>query len=169
MSAHIVDPSHIDAMLSVAINGPAESATRVRWIAPYVDELFPEFSGSLSRVSATPTGRILLAACIASVSEVHDEPPGALPGPDPNPDPGQYEWTDLGQLLTAIECCKAISHFEFQSCAHPGWADSGARAFCGRLRDALIPCIEDYEDAPGHWSTERVVGRAAAQGRPGFR
>ena len=168
MSAYILDPSHIDAMLSVAINGPAESATRVRWIAPYVDELFPDRSGPLTRELATPAGRILMRACIASVSYVHEEPPGRLPGPDPNPDPGQYEWTDVGQLLRVIECCKAISHFEFQSCAHPDWAGSGARAFCGRFRDALIACIEGYEDALGHWTTERVVQRAAAQGRPGF-
>ena len=69
MSAYVVDPAHIDVMLSVAINGPKESVG-ARWTAPYVYELLEgdEHTGPLTRDTADLAGRALLAECVASVS-----------------------------------------------------------------------------------------------------
>ena len=60
----------------------------------------------------------------------------------------------------AIEACKAIDCYEYQSCEHPGWRDSGAKAFCERLRSALIGAMHGYEEAEWHWDTELAMARA---------
>lgn len=166
MSAFIVDPAHIDVMLSTALNGPKGSRgnPRMSWRAPYVDELLEGFwSGRLIREKADLAGEALLRECVASVSYRYSEPLGSLPGPIPNPDPEQYEWTDFGRVLTAIECCKAIDCYEFQSCEHPGWQDSGARAFCERLRGSMVGCMEGYEEAPFQWSADLVLTRGSGR------
>jgi len=163
MSAFIVDPAHVDVVLSTAINGPSDArlSSGLSWHAPYVDELLEgSASGRLTAEDADPAGRALLAECVASVSYRYDEPLGNLPGPLPNPDPEQYEWTDFGRILTAIECCKALNCYEYQSCEHPSWEGSGARTFCERLRSLLIGCMEGYEAAAWEWSSELVLDRA---------
>lgn len=162
MSAFIVAPTHIDAILSTAINGPkgVRRNPHIGWHVPYVDELLEHYSGPLSAETADLAGRALLHECVSSVSYRYCEPLGNLPGPAPNPDPEQYEWTDLGQILTAIECCKAIDCYEYQSCEHAGWRDCGARAFCERARGAMIGCLDGYEQAEWEWSAELVLARA---------
>jgi hypothetical protein len=163
MSAFILSPAHIDVILSTAINGPSDNhrPPGLGWHGPYVDELLEgEASGPLTREKADLAGAALLRECVASVSFRYSEPLGNLPGPAPNPDPEQYEWTDFGQLLTAIECCAAIDCYEYQSCEHRGWQGSGAKAFCERLRRLLIGCMAGYEAAPWEWSTELVLTRA---------
>jgi hypothetical protein len=160
VSAFIVDPAHIDVMLSSAIHGP-KGVSRP-WNAPYVNELLREAgrSGPLTQEAADLAGQALLRECVASVSYRYDEPLGELPGLVPNPDPEQYEWTDFGPLLTAIESCKAIACYEYQSCEHPAWEGSGARAFCGRLRCSLIGHFDGYAEAEWEWSTEMALTRA---------
>jgi hypothetical protein len=163
MSAFIVDPAHVDVVLSTAINGPSDAhlSCGLSWHAPYVDELLEgSASGPLTPERADEAGQALLAECVASVSYLYDEPLGSLPGPVPNPDPQQYEWTNFGRILTAIECCSALDCYEYQSCEHPGWEDSGARVFCERLRRSLVGCMEGYEAAAWGWSAELVLARA---------
>ncbi len=162
MSAFVVDPSHIDVMLSVAINGPKETWPR-RWTGTYVNELMDDGqTGPVTRETADLAGRALLRECIASVSYRYD----GLPGP--SPDPEQYEWTDFGRLLTPIETCRAIDGFEYQSCEHPGWWNSGANIFCHRFRGDLVRCMKGYEEAEWHWTAEKALARAPRRG-PGIR
>lgn len=160
MSAYVVDPAHIDVLLSVAIHGPA-GVPRGRWTAPYTYELFGSQgpTGPLHRADADLAGRLLLAECIASVS--HRYPGDApLPGPMPTPDPEQYEWTDFGRLLAPVEACCAIDGYEYQSCEHPGWQGSGAFYFCHRFRCALIGVMPGYDGAEWHWTAEAALARA---------
>lgn len=162
MSAHVVDATHIDVMLSIAINGPKESVG-AHWTAPYVCELLDgdEHSGPVSAATADLAGRALLAECIASVSYRYpDDSPGQLPGPIPNPVADQYEWTDFGRFLTPVEALCAIDGYEYQSCEHPGWSDSGSHHFCERFRHALIRCLPGYEAAEWEWTPEKVLTRA---------
>lgn len=162
MSAYVVDPAHIDVMLSVAINGPKESL-RARWTAPYVYELLEgdQHTGPVARDTAALAGRALLAECIASVSYLYpDDPPGGLPGPIPNPVVDQYEWTDFGRLLTPVETLKTIGSYEYQSCEHPDWWCSGSHHFCQRFRSALIECLPGFEEAESIWTAESALARA---------
>ena len=161
MSAYVVDPAHIDVMLSVAIAGPKESAGH--WTPPYVYELLEgdEHTGPVTAATADLAGQALLAECIASVSYLYpDDRPGQLPGPAPNPVVDQYEWTDFGRLMTAVEALCAIDGYEYQSCEHPGWWDSGAHHFCHRFRKALIRCLPGYESANRDWTAEDALARA---------
>jgi hypothetical protein len=162
MSAYIVDPAHIDVMLSVAINGPKESAP-ARWTPPYVYELLEgdEHTGPVTTATADRAGQALMAECIASVSYLYPgDRPGQLPGPRPNPIVEQYEWTNFGRLMTPVEALCAIDGYEYQSCEHPGWWDSGAHHFCCRFRKALIRCLPGYEGANRHWTAEDALARA---------
>lgn len=161
MSAYIVDPAHIDMMLSVAVNGPKKSVP-ARWTAPYVYELLDgeEHTGPVSAATADLAGRALLAECIASVSHLYpDDPPGQLPGPTPNPIVDQYEWTNFHRLFSAVEALRAIDGYEYQACEHPGWWDSGAHHFCQRFRKALIKCLPGYETAERDWTAEKLLAR----------
>lgn len=164
MSAFVIDPTHIDVLLSVAINGPRGSrGSRIPWRPPYIDGLLAgDRTGPLDRDRADRAGAALLAECIASVGHRYPDadPFHGLPGPIPTPDPERYEWTDFGAVLGAIEACKAIDCYEYQSCEHPGWRDSGSKAFCERFRSALIGAMHGYEQAEWHWDTELAMARA---------
>jgi hypothetical protein len=183
MSAYVVDPAHIDVMLSIAINGPREVRPG-RWVAPYVLELVPdaEERGPITAEVADLTGRALLRECVASVSYRYKSTSAELPVPMPGLDPERYEWTDFGRLITAVEALCAIDGYEYQSCEHPGWWTSGASHFCHRFRKALVRCLPGYEEAewewtgrwrwperadrPGHTEVECADGRLALVERP---
>ncbi len=149
-------------MLSVAINGP-QGVPSARWSAPYFYELLDghEDTRPVTRRTADLAGRALLAECIVSVSHRSGgDESSELPGPRPNPVVDQYEWTDFGKLLTPVEALCAIDGYEYQSCEHPGWWDSGANHFCHRLRKALICRLSGYEDAEWTWTAESALARA---------
>jgi hypothetical protein len=162
MSAFVVSPVHIDVMLSTAIHGPRDAAHRpgMPWTPPYMDELLEDEGGPLRIDGADRAGAALLAECIASVVHRYPDPdPLGLPGPIPTPDPEHYQWTDFGRALSAAEAHKAIDCYEYQSCEHPGWNGSGARAFCERLRSALIGAMSGYAEAPWEWTAELALER----------
>jgi hypothetical protein len=163
VSAFVIDPVHIDLILCAAINGPCDyhGSCGLSWRAPFVDELLDGIaSGPLNEEIADLSGRALLRECVASVScRYPDDPADRLPGVTPGFDPERYEWTDFGRRLNAIKCCKAIDCYEYQSCEHPGWRASGARAFCERLRSLLVCGMAGYEAAPWEWTLEEFERR----------
>jgi hypothetical protein len=162
MRPFVVSPAHIDAILSVAINGPAIGlySHHREWRPPIVWNLL-RAREALNHSTADRAGAELLRECIVSVAHSHPTlPTSELPGPAPTPVPSQYEWTNLGKCLTPIECCKAIDCFEDQSREHPDWYRSAARSFCDRLRQQLISWMDGYEEAPWEWSVDQVVERA---------
>jgi hypothetical protein len=92
MSAFVVDPVHIDLILSAAINGPLDyrGSHGPGWSGPYVDELLDGIAGGpLTEETADLSGRALLRECVASVSYRYPEDPAdRLPGVTPGFDPG---------------------------------------------------------------------------------
>lgn len=163
MSAFVVDAAHIDALLSAAINGPTDpSQGRHDWHPPYVHELLGVLE-PLGPGNANVAGRTLLEECIASVTHRYPDAADQLPGPIPTPLPEQYEWTDLGRVMTAVEACKAIACLEYQSSEHPGWLSSGSRAFCSELRAALVTRFEGYGSAPWEWDVDLALARTRAR------
>ncbi len=161
MSAFIVDPAHVDVILSVAVHGPLKPAYG-DWTPPYVNQLLEADgqSGPLSLETIDLAGQRLLQRCVTSVSSLTGEPLGNLPGPMPNPVPGQYEWTDFGRALTPVEACTALDCYEYQSSEDAAWWPSGANVFCHRLRRALVRQIRGYREAPPHWTTDLAFARA---------
>lgn len=161
MSAFVVDAAHIDALLSVAVNGPIERrlGSHLGWQPPYVHELLGVLE-PLGAGNADAAGQELMEECIASVTYRYPDLADELPGPMPTPVPEQYEWTDLGRVMSAIEACKALACFEYQSRQHPAWYRSGARAFCSELRGAVVTCLAGYDTAPWEWDVELALTRA---------
>lgn len=163
MSAFVIFPTHIDVILSVALNGPSDygRTDSIGWSPTYLDELIDDSTGPASKALCSGAGRALLEECIRSVWYRYPDTECAeeLPGPIPIPVPSDYEFTDLGRCATTVEACKAIACFEYQSCEHPGWSGSGARRFCERLRAGLTGGLPRYEDAPWEWSPEILAER----------
>jgi hypothetical protein len=165
MRSFVVEPTHIDAVLSIALHGPADLNPRryPGWDPPEVGELLGRGPERLDGENASPVGAALLAACIASVA-YHQVPHPAeeLPGPSPTPDPGLYEFTDFGRILSAAEACKAIACLECQSCEHPSWPDSPTRNFCGDLLWRVISALPGYQAAPWELSADLLLARSCA-------
>jgi hypothetical protein len=46
-----------------------------------------------------------------------------------------------------VQVIKAIHCYEYQSCEHPGWKDSQARAFVDALESKAVQALPGYEDA----------------------
>jgi hypothetical protein len=160
----VVDPGHVDALLSVALHGPAdfEPLRYPGWQPPEVGMLLGGAPAPLCASNAPAIGASLLAECIASVSHSHPTGPEDLPGANPIPLPEHYEFTDFGRVLSAPEACKAIACLECQSSEHPGWPGSAARAFLGDLLWRLITTLPGYERAPWELSTDLLLARTGA-------
>lgn len=60
--------------------------------------------------------------------------------------PHVFTWYE-GQF-SAVAVLKAISCYEYQSCEHPGWKASEARAFCVALTDRMIGQLPGYDSGP---------------------
>jgi hypothetical protein len=89
--------------------------------------------------NATEVGRMLLAENYRSVYHRYDEGPKAeLEDPYVySPSPVKK---DPVQVLSAINC------LEYQSCEHPEWADSEAKAFLDALAHKAILSLPGYDD-----------------------
>jgi hypothetical protein len=160
MNRFVVDPAHLDVLLSLAINGPSDQPEGSPWPAPSAAEMTGD-PGPLTRLHADDVGAALMSMCIGSVAHFYA---GAgvprLPGPDPLPAPGLYEWSNLGRFLTMDEGFVALSCYEFNSNCNPRWYASPHYAFCNRLRARLAASLPGCRDARLHWSTEAVLERA---------
>jgi hypothetical protein len=55
--------------------------------------------------------------------------------------PQHAEWT-VAELLNAIR------GYQYQTCEHPGWDRSQAKAFCDALQQRLIATLPGYTDGP---------------------
>lgn len=160
MSAYVVEPTHVDALLSIALHGSSEGrAPWLKWRPQWVEIGGEEDrGGSLTAEMASRVGAELLAECIESVAYRYpDSDRSDLPGPIPTPDPDQYEFTDLGRVFSLGECLQAISGYEYQACEHPGWRVSYAYRFCAELRSNLVSHLRGEADT---W--EVTADRAAA-------
>lgn len=163
MSAFVQPKSHIDALLRVAMDGPADRGPRYPgdgWHRPSWTH-----AGEYRQLgpNVEDVGAMLIAENVRSVQYRYpDDGIDSLPGPIDNgyiTDAllGQYAYPAYGtgqvrisagpRRLTAVEALKALDGYEYQACEHPGWADSEARAFCEALRGSLIRALPGYDEA----------------------
>ena len=160
LEAFVVEPIHIDAILSVALHGPADFDPRryPGWDRPLVDGLTSHGGPTLCSENATEVGTALLAGCVASV--IYQRGERRAPTPRSVSEPYQFE--DLGPALTVAESCKALACLECQSSEDPGWAGSAARDFCGALLWRLISTLPGYSEAAWELSADSLTGRVPA-------
>ena len=151
MSAYIVDRETIQYLVQSGLEAGYQHrlSRRMRW---YHDGK----SHWLDDRNATEVGQMLWDENIASVAyRYSDSIAEGLPGPVDEPGYTYfhedltvgYRW-DPAQVLKAADC------FEYQSCEHPGWWSSSAKAFIDVLRKLAWTKVAGYDKAEWghpHW------------------
>jgi hypothetical protein len=135
MSADTVDHEHINVLLWAAAkpvppNGPMywyyDNPTRCNQVDP---------DGS----NRDEIGQMLLDENAASVNHLYRRDDHAARYTHRRPQ--HTEWT-VAELLNAIR------GYQYQSCEHPGWERSQAKAFCDALQQRLIATLPGYTEGP---------------------
>lgn len=153
MSAFIVSRQHIRYLVEAAVTLHPPRARERYPLVWYVNgtrhELYPGDSGA-----ASAAGQMLWDENIASVAYRYPhEPVSDLPGPSEE----TYTFTHTGfdgRAPQPVPTLKACDGYEYQSCEHPGWPDSGACAFLQALRHRAWTSLPGYEEAA--WEIPRT-------------
>ena len=154
MSAFEVDKTHIDVMVSAALQ--RIHGDRLYWYhsldaETVPGEALPSQSDYLDRLKkarreVTPEnagmwGALLVAENRRSVNHRYNE--------DEIEEP--YEFTEYTGNFDAVKMLAAIGCYEYQACEHDGWRTSEAYSFLGSLREAWCRRCDGYE---GVWEIE---------------
>jgi len=159
VSAFVVSQEHVTAIVRAGLT-PAMQCHGLRWDAE-------GGRNELRLETADQVGQMLTDECVRSVSYRYD---GAesLPGSYPDGlegfgdwfEPFHYSAMQRGRCPSPVETLKLLDCLEYQSCEHPEWAGSEARAFCDALRRSMIGCLPGYDAAPWEWKIQRLAGHA---------
>lgn len=151
MSAYIVAKPHIDALVRVALEGPAgRPANRdAPW---YSMRWYHNLESHNLRDDINRAGRMLWQENYKSVECRY---PGCTDEDRPGPvglkleDIKAYTYPARQTVrhLTAVEALKALRCYEYQACEHPEWEASEASQFCDALRIDLIEALPGYDEA----------------------
>ena len=152
MSAYIVSKAHIDALVAVAANGPANRSPKYPgdgWTPPMWRLTDNSQDALNARHNPDLIGSMLWQENVMSVVHRYPNSLNDLPGPVDFDAEMVLTYTSErpARMLTATEALKAIDGYEYQSCEHPEWKDSQARAFCDALRRRLISTLPGYDEA----------------------
>ena len=152
MSAFVVGKAHIDAMLR---SGMPRHGDALHWLVP--GENPATQWKQLDHHTADAVGQMLLDECVRSVGHRYeDDTIASLPGPSNAEWLLPYRFSPFGKgCPTAVEAIKLISCYTYQSCEHPEWEASEAKAFCDALTHTLITRLPGYEEAPWEWTEKR--------------
>lgn len=145
VSAYIVSPAHIQAMLKAGIE--ASRGSTLRWYTPGAPVLTMDEHNLRTRELRLDTieevGAMLLRANVASVTALYGEDHGyTVPAADFNPVHVMQR-----RRIDAVSMLKAVDGYEYQACEVAYWRESEAYAFCVALRRVLIKSLPGYEDA----------------------
>jgi hypothetical protein len=161
MSAYIEDKAHIDALVRVAIEGPADRGPSYPgdgWSFYYyhAGEAHHARHEEAERLGAMLTAQNVRSVQARYPSDGMDD----LPGPIENgwlTDAmlGIYHYPAYGtgpvrigtapRHLTALEALQAVDGYEYQACEDDGWKESEAHTFCDALRKRLVMALPGYD------------------------
>src|SRR3990167_2487217 len=137
MSAYIVDRAVIDALVTVAKDGPSgvphcpgNTWYPLGWESADGSRTYIHDRADLDRI-----GAILIDENVWSVQYRYPEMM-RLPGPSDLWWMAPYRWGVVWPLPSAVETLKLADHLEYQSCEHPGWEASEARRILDAIRAA---------------------------------
>ena len=148
MSAFVVDKSHINAMIQAGLAAGGRYNSGFYWY--YQDE-----RKQLDHENADEIGQMLLDENIKSVSyRYEDSPITELPGRIDANYILPFIHSPFGRIPKPIEALKITSCYEYQTCEHPEWETSEAKAFCQALKENTIDMLPGYEEAPWEWREE---------------
>ena len=172
MSAFEVDATHIDVMVSAALQRVSCGET-MRWYHGDIPgtqpgEMLPggeDYASACERTrrevtseTAETWGATLLAENRRSVNHRYDEEEIEEP----------YVFTEYAGSFKPAAILKALDCYEYQSCEHPGWEASEAHSFCEALRSRMIHQLPGYADAPWevHNASDVMTGEAIQLRQP---
>ncbi len=151
MSAYMIDRDHVRYLVEAALTIPGRNCqhSHLTWIWG-VDrqantyergELYP---GDHKR--AAEVGQMLWDECHTSVC--YRYPDGDLPGPcDQDFTYREHRSTMHRERIEPVQTIKACDCYQYQSCEHPGWDTSQAKAFIDALRSEAWRSLPGYDDA----------------------
>ena len=142
MSAFVVDKTHIDALLTAGLVWNPGSS-KLRWMIgeaedtdyregqPWGETAIQSYERRVRELSDESAGRVgamLWAENRLSVNHRYAENEWEAP----------YIFEHLGIHIDPIAILDGLRCYEYQSCEHPGWETSEAKAFCDSLRANAI-------------------------------
>jgi hypothetical protein len=156
MSAYLVGNDHLDLMVSAGLKGVGLDAT----LGVFHGDRWHYFD---RHEHADLLKRTLHEANIASVNYRYKEFTTEATRPYNGADITPYLGTPVipwGHVLGALRC------FEYQSCEHPEWGESLAKAIVDRIRHKVCQAITDEADGMWHWEREdaREIMQAIKEG-----
>lgn len=131
MSAYIVASAHIDALVAFAVDNR-------------VSFYFGNVRTDITSANAQEIGQTLMRANVASVTHRYS---GRLDA-DEHSAADAYEYQGFEHALKPIEVIKAVHCLEYQSCEHPEWDASRARAITQAMLDKACYALPGYDAAP---------------------
>lgn len=170
MSAYMVDKSHIDAMVDLALSGPSGVAVRPgSWSSPLSYYMAP-ITGHESRaelaelrmeIRLEDAGRLGQMLATENLRSIHARYPDTIDNDENVPGPCEPYWQSYAfkshsRRPSAVEALKLLDCYEYQSCESAEWHTSEAKQFCDTLRDHLISRLPGYDEAPWEWTAEKV-------------
>ena len=165
MSAYIVDRGHVAYLVEA---GAARGLAGAREREP----LSWYWRGKRREHDPERVGAMLWSTNAASVAHRYpDSPADEMPGPCGGPfEYGEHNPPASGMLAIMpgmpavplqtepVQLFKSLACYEYQSCEHPGWEASEARAYCEALRDRAISALPGWDaaewGAPDAWIGE---------------
>ena len=161
MSAYVVSLAHVRQMVNLARYGPSDRAPQYPgdgWHGPAWAYRVPDGIVRLSTMDQSPDRLVsmLVSECVQSVSYRYpNDGPDELPGPVDRYylEPERLTFERPRSHATAAQGINLVSGYEYQSCEHPGWFDSEARAFCESLRGSLVDTLHEVrQDETWEWT-----------------
>jgi len=152
MSAYIVDKAHINALLRFADAPAYHSHSSFTW---YHNEEWHE----LTHETEDAVGQMLLDENVKSVCYRYpDDSITSLPGRTDAEYLMPFKAYPTVNRPTATDALSMIGCYEYQSCEHPEWPESEAKAFCDALTHRAIRRLPGYEDAIRDWMPKHDGG-----------
>lgn len=160
MSAFVVDRRHIDLIVSVIKELPADAEADESEvdllrssISRKLSEREPEISSRMGILGAV--GEILIRQNVASVLYRYDNDESMVPDYTRS----LYEYQPLPFRPTCAEVLKALDCYDYQACETPDWEQTTAHWITSTLRDYLIKILPGYDRAPWEWNDDEVARR----------
>ena len=165
MSAFEVSDTHIDVLISAALEGNHYGP--LSWYHDAKEEIpqtqpgealpgHEDYLSSLQKThrevnheNAETWGATLLAENRASVNHRYNEDEFEAP----------YTLTRYAGPFNPVAIIKAIHCYRYQSCEHPGWKASEAHDLCEALESRMIHELPGYDAAPWEVNDPSTVTR----------
>ena len=139
MSAWMVSKRHVDYLLSAALR--YGKVHPLRWYLPATTETpqpYEERRRELAPENASSVGAMLWTENRVSVNHRYNQKGGLQ----------SYRFARYPGDVDPVVVLKSIRCYVYQSCEHPGWEQSEARAFCDALTLACFDKLPGYDAAP---------------------